>query len=91
MKRERVAEYARMILGAVRFADKDTRAQTIHTLHAMLNEEFNALKKEERHPKVDTSTDAYKINGSHTFNATTLAKAGYLATWKKRLVEKLGL
>lgn len=91
MKRERVSEYARMLLGPVRFSDKETRAQAIHTLNAMLNEEFNALRREERHPKVDESKDSYKINGSHTFNAVTLAKAGYLSGWKKKLAEKLGL
>jgi hypothetical protein len=92
MKHQRVAEYARMILGAVRFADKDTRAQTMHTLHAMLDEERNAMKKEERYPKpADRSKDSTIIDESHAFNAATLAKAGYLAPWKKKLAKALGL
>jgi hypothetical protein len=92
MKRERVAEYARMLLGPVRFADKETRAQAIHTLHAMLNEEAHALGREARHPKApDMTTDAYAIDNSYSLNAKDMAKAGMLAPWKKKLCKALGL
>ena len=80
-----------MILGAVRFADKDTRAQTMHTLHAMLDEERNTVKKEERYPRPpDPSKDSTVINESY-YDANSLAKAGYLAPWKKKLAKALGL
>jgi hypothetical protein len=90
MKHERVVEYARMLLGPVRFADKETRAQAIHTLKCMLNEAHGAELKEARHPKPLTG-DMAIINGSHTFGPVALAKAGYLAPWKKKLCRALGL
>ena len=92
MKRERVHEYARMILGAVRYADKETRSQTVHTLHAMLNEEAHLCQREERHPKLHDSTlDAPRIEESYSLNCLEMAKAGMLAPWKKKLAKALGL
>lgn len=92
MERKRVNEYARMILGAVRFANPETRAQTIHTLHAMLCEEKHSQQKLERHPKMpDRTKDTTIIDESHHFTANDLAKAGYLAPWKKKLAKALGL
>jgi hypothetical protein len=72
----------------VRFADKGIRAETVHILRNMLNEEYGAQRKEAKHPKRETG-DAAVINGSHTFNAVSLAKAGYLSPWKKKLAELL--
>lgn len=81
-----------MVLGSVRFADKETRSQTVHTLHAMLNEEANLCGREERHPKApDQTKDAYRIEESYSLNAKELAKAGALAPWKKKLAKVLGL
>lgn len=92
MKRERVHEYARMILGAVRYSDKDTRAQTVHTLHAMLNEEAHACQREERHPRPpDLTRDSHRIDESYALSAAELAKDGLLAPWKKKLARALGL
>lgn len=92
MKRERVSEYALMLLGPVRFADKETRSQTIHTLHAMLDEEFNLQRKSAVHrAHPDETTDAFRIAESQSFDAIALAKADYLAPWKKKLVRLLGL
>ena len=92
MKRQRVMEYARMVLGPVRFADPNTRSQTVHTLHAMLNEEANALGREERHPKApDETKDSHRIDNSYSLNAQEMAKAGMLAPWKKKLAKVLGL
>jgi hypothetical protein len=92
MKRERVLEHARMVLGPVRFADAETRAQTVQILHHMLNEEFNALRRAERHPpREDETRDAHVIAQSQRFNAVELARAGYLAPWKKKLARLLKL
>jgi hypothetical protein len=92
MKRERVMEYARMVLGPVRFADKETRSQTVHTLHAMLNEEAHLCGREERHPRPpDPLKDATRIDESYSLDARELAKAGVLAPWKKKLAKVLGL
>jgi hypothetical protein len=89
---ERLCEYALMVLGPVRYADKGTRAQTLDTLRAMLDEEFAIQRKAQRHPKTpDVTLDAVKIEQSERFDAVTLAKAGYLAPWKKLIVRKLGL
>lgn len=92
VKRQRVEEYARMVLGPVRFADKETRAQTVHILQNMLNEEFHALRAGERRPtREDMTKDSRRIAQSQRFNAVELAKAGYLAPWKKKLVKLLKL
>jgi hypothetical protein len=90
VKHERVVEYARMLLGPVRFADKETRAQAIHTLKCMLNEAHGLELKAARHPKPEHG-DMAVINGSHAFNAVSLAKAGYLAPWKQKICKALGL
>ena len=90
MKPERVAEYALMVLGPVRFSQKDIRSQTIHILKNMLDEEFGVQLKEERYPRPKTG-DRVVIDGSQRFNAVELAKAGYLAPWKKKLCRALGL
>ena len=90
MSPKRVAEYALMVLGPVRFSQKDTRSQTIHILKNMLDEEFGVQLKEERHPKLRTG-DSVVIDGSQRFNAVELAKAGYLSPWKQKLVKVLGL
>lgn len=93
MKRERVQEYARMILGSVRYANKDTRAQTVHTLHAMLNEEARLCDREERYPRPpDPLLDSTRIEeGPYALNGRDMAKAGMLAPWKKKLAKVLGL
>jgi len=81
-----------MVLGPVRFADKEVRSHTVHTLHAMLNEEAHALGREARHPKgPDPTTDAYRIAESYSLDARQLARDGQLAPWKKKLAKVLGL
>lgn len=92
MKRERVLEYARMVLGPVRFADKATREQTVQVLHNMLHEEHQARELEARHRKpADPTLDAARIAAAQRFSALELAKAGYLAPWKRKLARLLKL
>lgn len=81
-----------MVLGPVRFADNETRSQTLHTLYAMLNEEAHLCGREARHPRpADPLKDATRIEESYSLNACELAKAGQLAPWKKKLAKVLGL
>lgn len=93
MKRERVLEYARMVLGPVRFTDPRTRSETVQILHNMLNEEVSERSRAARHPPkpADPTLDAARIAAAQRFSALELAKAGYLAPWKTKLARLLRL